>query len=57
MEDMEDMVMEEAAASNPKWCEALNSPFKCRNHVTIKKIVPTTTCNPWNPVAIKKVDP
>jgi hypothetical protein len=24
---------------------------------TSKKVVPIKTCSPWNPVAIKKVDP
>ena len=47
----------QAAASNPKWCEELNSPFVWRKRVTKRKIVPTNTCKPWKPVAIKKVDP
>jgi len=28
-----------------------------RYNETNKKVVPIITCNPWNPVAIKKVDP
>ena len=47
----------QAAASNPKWCDALNSFFIWRNKVTIKNRVPTSTCSPWNPVAMKNVDP
>jgi len=31
--------------------------FFNRNRFTIKKVEPIITCSPWNPVAIKNVDP
>jgi hypothetical protein len=36
-------------------CEICN--FIIRIKFKIRKIVPIITCNPWNPVAIKKEDP
>jgi len=47
----------QAAASNPKWCCRVKCPLISRMKQTKRKIVPTWTCNPWKPVAIKKVLP
>ena len=47
----------QAAASNPKWWLLEKWLFKCRIKHTNKKEDPINTCSPWNPVAIKKVDP
>lgn len=47
----------QAAASNPKWWYGEKWRLFIRNQHTIKKDVPIITCRPWNPVAIKKVDP
>jgi len=47
----------QAAASNPKWWVGLNSQARWRKRTVAKKAVPIKTCSPWNPVAIKKVDP
>jgi len=47
----------QAAASNPKWCEAENWNVRCRSKQTNKKVVPIITWIPWNPVAIKNVAP
>lgn len=45
------------AASNPKWCEAEKLIVISRLVEYIMKIVPITTCIPWNPVAMKNVVP
>lgn len=47
----------QAAASNPKWWLGEKCNFICRNNIKKINKVPMITCNPWNPVAIKKVDP
>lgn len=47
----------QAAASNPKWWIFEKWINKFRKKQINKKVVPIITCNPWNPVAIKKVDP
>lgn len=45
------------AASNPKWWDLVKwDKFNLNRH-TSKNSVPIITCNPWNPVATKKVDP
>lgn len=31
--------------------------FKNRRRDTVRKIDPMMTCSPWNPVAMKKVEP
>ena len=46
-----------AAASNPKWCPVEKWCIITRNKHTIKKVDPINTCNPWKPVATKKVAP
>lgn len=47
----------QAAASNPKWW-VLEKWFKLwRTRHTNRNSVPIITCNPWNPVAIKNVEP
>jgi hypothetical protein len=46
-----------AAASNPKWWFLEKWFWICRIKQMVKKVVPIKTCKPWNPVAIKKVDP
>lgn len=45
------------APKRPIWRTFLNIPFISRIKQTNKNKVPTITCNPWNPVAIKKVEP
>lgn len=47
----------QAAAKNPTWCLALKWFLNSRYNMAINIIVPTITCTPWNPVAIKNVDP
>jgi hypothetical protein len=46
-----------AAASKPKWWEEEKCNKFIRKNMIIKNKVPIITCNPWKPVAIKKVDP
>ena len=46
-----------AAASKPKWWFFEKCVFKCLIKQTIIKHVPTKTWNPWNPVAMKNVEP
>lgn len=46
-----------AAASNPKWWLLVNWLLINRTQIYNKNKVPTITWNPWNPVAIKNVDP
>lgn len=46
-----------AAASKPKWWVVVKWYFKSLSKHTNKKVVPIITWNPWNPVAIKKLDP
>lgn len=46
-----------AAASNPKWWYEEKWFFIERIKQINKKIVPINTWIPWNPVAIKNVDP
>lgn len=47
----------QAAASNPKWCDGEKCKVFIRSQEIIKNNVPIITCKPWNPVAIKKVEP
>lgn len=47
----------QAAASNPKWCFDEKCLFDNRAKHTAKKVVPIITWRPWNPVAIKNVEP
>lgn len=47
----------QAAASNPKWCLDVKWNFNCRKKQTIRKVVPMITWRPWNPVAMKNVEP
>lgn len=47
----------QAAASKPKWCFEVKWNFNCRTKHTRRNVEPIITCRPWNPVAIKKVDP
>ena len=47
----------QAAASNPKWFSRVKWWFIKRNKQTVINNVPIITWNPWNPVAIKKVEP
>ena len=47
----------QAAASKPKWWFKENWVFKFRIKHVNKNNVPISTCKPWNPVAIKKIDP
>lgn len=47
----------QAAASNPKWCVLEKWLLISRIKHVNRKIVPIITCRPWNPVAIKKVEP
>ena len=46
-----------AAASNPKWWWLEKWWLSNRKKHTARKVVPIITCNPWNPVATKKVEP
>lgn len=46
-----------AAASNPKWWFDEKCSVVCRIKHVIRNVVPIITCSPWNPVAIKNVDP
>lgn len=46
-----------AAASNPKWCVDVKWNFNCRRKQTMRNVDPIITCRPWNPVAMKKVEP
>lgn len=45
------------AASNPNKCIEEKWYNSCRTRETDKKKVPIKTCNPWKPVAKKKVEP
>ena len=45
------------ALNSPICIVLLSIPFIKRIKQTTKNKVPTITCKPWNPVAIKKVDP
>lgn len=47
----------QAAASNPKWCILDRWPLYIRIRQINKNVVPIITWIPWNPVAIKKVEP
>lgn len=47
----------QAAASNPKWWSLEKWINKFRKKQINKNVVPINTCSPWNPVAIKNVDP
>lgn len=47
----------QAAASNPKWWDGEKCRFFIRNKQIIKNDVPIITWRPWNPVAIKNVEP
>jgi hypothetical protein len=46
-----------AAASNPKWWFDEKCNVVCRRRHVVRKVVPIITCNPWNPVATKNVNP
>jgi len=46
-----------AAHSNPVKCSSLLFMVFSRNKLTIKNVEPMITCNPWNPVAMKNVEP
>ena len=46
-----------ALASKPKWWILENWKFIWRYAITLIKVVPIITCNPWNPVATKNVLP
>lgn len=46
-----------AAASKPKWWFDEKCRVVCRSRHVIRNVVPMITCSPWNPVAIKNVDP
>lgn len=46
-----------AAASKPKWCLDVKWYFNCRSRQIIRKVEPIITWRPWNPVAMKNVDP
>lgn len=45
------------AISRPKWCQDVKEDPRARIKHTIRNKVPINTCNPWNPVAMKNVDP
>lgn len=47
----------QAAASKPTWCSTVKCEHKSLKRQTNKNIVPINTWNPWNPVAIKNVEP
>jgi len=47
----------QAAASNPKWWFDEKCSVVCRRRHVVRNVVPIITCNPWNPVATKNVDP
>lgn len=47
----------QAAASKPKWWDGEKWNLFIRNRQIIKNDVPIITWSPWNPVAIKKVEP
>lgn len=47
----------QAEHSNPVKCSSLVFIFFIRNKFTPKKVDPMITWRPWNPVAIKKVEP
>jgi len=46
-----------AAASKPKWCVVVKWYLIKRIKQTVKNNVPMITWKPWNPVAIKNVEP
>lgn len=46
-----------AAASNPKWWLDVKWKLIRRRRQTSRKEDPMITCNPWKPVAMKKVEP
>lgn len=46
-----------AAASNPKWWLDVKWKLSCRSRQTVRKVEPMMTWRPWNPVAIKNVEP
>jgi hypothetical protein len=47
----------QAAASNPKQGHNDKCRVVCHTKHVIRNVFLIITCNPWNPVAIKKVDP
>ena len=47
----------QAAHSNPVTCVGDVNLLIIRLVVAIRNVVPIRTCNPWNPVAMKNVDP
>lgn len=47
----------QAAASNPKWWNLEKWNIKWRIKQINRNVVPINTWIPWNPVAIKNVDP
>lgn len=47
----------QAAASNPKWWVIDSCRVIARTRQTPRKEDPIITCRPWNPVAIKNVEP
>ncbi len=46
-----------AAISNPMWWVWEIFFLIIFLKFTIKNVVPIMTCNPWNPVATKKIEP
>ena len=47
----------QAAASNPKWWFGVKWKLISRSRQIKRKEDPMITCRPWNPVAMKKVEP
>lgn len=46
-----------AAASSPKWWWVVRCMTVHRHKQVNRNSDPMITCSPWNPVAIKKVEP